>query len=146
MKTTRNNLYAQALMAAVVLIGLYFMGSFAREVVQAQQLANQVELRRQENEHLSAENRKLQREKQYYESDEYVRLRARTDLNLRGPDEVVIYPVLTPGVPAPGAGGAAPGMSAPAPASPAAAPAGAAPAPPARTWERWFDLFTVPVR
>jgi cell division protein FtsB len=140
MKNTRNNLYAQALMAAVVLIGLYFMGSFAREVVQAQQLANQVELRRQENERLSAHNRELQREKQYYESDEYVRLRARTDLNLRGPDEVVIYPVLTPGVPA------APAPEAAAPAPPADVPPSAEPAPAARPWERWLDLFTAPSR
>ena len=142
MKNTRNNLYAQALMAAVVLIGLYFMGSFAREVVQAQQLANQVELRRQENERLSAQNRELQREKQYYESDEYVRLRARTDLNLRSPDEVVIYPVLTPGVPAP----AAPDAADPAPAPPADPPPATAPAASARPWERWFDLFTAPPR
>jgi cell division protein FtsB len=138
MKKTRNNLYAQALMAAVVLIGLYYMGSLAREVVQAQQLANQVELRRQENERLSAQNRELQRETQYYESDEYVRLRARTDLNLRSPDEVVIYPVLTPGVPAPVAPEAAPAAAAPADAS---APA---PASTARTWERWLDLFATP--
>jgi cell division protein FtsB len=141
MKTARRNFYAQALMAAVVLIGLYFMWSFAKEVVQAQQLANQVELRRQENDHLRAEKRELEREKQYYESDEYVRLRARTDLNLRSPDEVVVYPVLTPGAvtssaPADGA----PTSAAPAP--PGAAVAAAAS--PARTWERWLDLFTNP--
>src|SRR5215212_3616058 len=123
MKNTRNNLYAQALMAAVVLIGLYFMGSFAKEVVQAQQLANQMELWRQENAQLSADNRQLQREQQYYESDDYVRLRARTDLNLRSPDEVVIYPVVTPGAPTTGGDApTAPAASAPPAAGPAPAP------------------------
>src|SRR6266480_1365533 len=84
MKSVPKNLYAQTLMAVVVMLGLYFMWSFAREVVQGQQLANQVELERRQNAQLAADNRQLERDKAYYESDEYVRLRARTDLAIIG--------------------------------------------------------------
>jgi cell division protein FtsB len=140
MKSDRkNNLYAQALMAAVVLVGLYFMGNFVSEVVHAQHLANQVELGRKENERLQAENRQLARDQQYYESDAYVQLRARTDLGLRGPDETVVYPLLTPG-PA-SAAAPAPGAAGPVAGSPPAAPP---PAVPARPWDRWLALFLGP--
>ena len=135
----KNNLYAQALMAIVVLVGLYFMGNFVSEVVHAQHLANQVELGRKENERLQAENRQLARDQQYYESDAYIQLRARTDLGLRSPDEIVVYPLLTPG-PAPAAGGAAP-SGAPAPPAASSAPAASPSAAPARPWDRWLALF-----
>lgn len=133
----KNNLYAQALMAVVVLVGLYFMGNFVSEVVHAQHLANQVELGTQDNARLEAENRQLARDQQYYESDAYVQLRARTDLGLRSPDEVVVYPLMTPG-PAPAAGGAAPNVAAPPAASGTVAPP---PDPSARPWDRWLALF-----
>jgi cell division protein FtsB len=97
MRSARRNLGAQLLMILVVLIGLGFGYSFAREVVQAQHLAGQAEASRQENERIAAENRKLQRDLQYYQSDAYAELRARTDLNMRRPDEQVILPVLPDG-------------------------------------------------
>ncbi len=144
MKTDAKNLYAQALMAVVVLVGLYFMGNFVSEVVHAQHLANQVELGRKDNARLEADNRQLARDQQYYESDAYAQLRARTDLGLRSPDEVVVYPLLTPGpatgtvkAAAPSEGGATGG------ADPAAAPP---PAVPARPWDRWLALFLTSAR
>ena len=140
MRSARRNLGAQLLMILVVLIGLGFGYSFAREVVQAQHLAGQAEAARQENERIAAENRKLQRDLQYYQSDAYAELRARTDLNMRRPDEQVILPVLPPGettITAPDSDMAA-APAAPAPAS-AVAPAPGAAA--GRNWDRWLALF-----
>jgi hypothetical protein len=131
-------------MAVVVLIGLYFVWSFAKEVVQAQHLADQVARGQAENTQLEADKRRLAQEKAYYQSDDYIRLRARTDLNLRSPDEIVVLPLLTPG-PADGANGGAggappnPSVAAPPPAAPDAGATG-------RTWERWFALFRDPPR
>src|SRR3954447_16295612 len=96
MQFVRKNLGAQALMAAVVLIGLYFGYSFAREVVQAERLTRQAESSAAINARMAEENDKLARDLQYYQSDEYATLRARTDLNLRKPDELVILPVMPP--------------------------------------------------
>ncbi len=146
MKTDAKNLYTQALMAVVVLVGLYFMGNFVSEVVQAQHLANQVELGRKENARLEADNRQLARDQQYYESDAYAQLRARTDLGLRSPDEVVVYPLLTPGPAIGTVKAAAPsegGTAATGGADPAAAPS---PAVPARPWDRWLALFLTSAR
>ena len=94
MNKARRTWGTQLLMILVVLTGLYFGYSFAREVVQAQRLAAQAEASRQANEQLAAENRKLARDLQYYQSDAYAELRARTDLNMRRKDETVILPVL----------------------------------------------------
>ena len=139
MRSARRNLGAQLLMILVVLIGLGFGYSFAREVVQAQHLAGQAEASRQENERIAAENRKLQRDLQYYQSDAYAELRARTDLNMRRPDEQVILPVLPDGettITSPDSDLAA---------QPAQAPANAVAAGPGvatgRNWDRWLALF-----
>src|SRR3954454_20330766 len=99
MRSARRNLGTQLLMLLVVLTGLYFGYSFAREVVQAQRLAAQAEASRQQNEDLAAQNRKLARDLQYYQSDAYAELRARTDLNMRRKDETIILPVLPAGGP-----------------------------------------------
>src|SRR5437762_9276024 len=96
MRAARRNLGTQLLMLLVVLTGLYFGYSFAREVVQAQRLAAQAAASRQENDQLAAENRKLERDLQYYQSDAYAELRARTDLNMRQKDERIVLPVMTP--------------------------------------------------
>ncbi|HUS17135.1 MAG TPA: septum formation initiator family protein [Chloroflexia bacterium] len=144
MPTLHRNLGAQLLMIVLVLTGLGFGYSFAREVVQAQRLANQAELSRQENEVIAAENRKLTRDLQYYQSDAYAELRARTDLNMRRPDEQVILPVLTPE--AASAAGDPPGALSIA-SLPLAAPAPAAgnnPVPTGRNWDRWIALFSGP--
>jgi cell division protein FtsB len=139
MRSARRNLGAQLVMILVVLIGLGFGYSFAREVVQAQHLAGQAEASRQENERIAAENRKLQRDLQYYQSDAYAELRARTDLNMRRPDEQVILPVLPDGettITAPDTDMAAQ------PASAAANPVAAAPGvATGRNWDRWLALF-----
>ncbi|HMA35988.1 MAG TPA: septum formation initiator family protein [Chloroflexia bacterium] len=143
MPAAPRHLGAQLLMVLVILTGLYFGYSFAREVVQAQRLANQAELGRQANERIAAENRKLARDLQYYQSDAYVELRARTDLNMRRPDEQIVLPVL-PADP----NGAAP--SGAAPPDSVTAPRGIVPPPnvaaesAARNWDRWFSLFRRP--
>jgi cell division protein FtsB len=140
MRSARRNLGAQLVMILVVLIGLGFGYSFAREVVQAQHLAGQAEAARQENERIAAENRKLQRDLQYYQSDAYAELRARTDLNMRRPDEQVILPVLPPGettIIAPDSDVAA--QAAPAPANPVVPAPGTAAT--GRNWDRWLALF-----
>jgi cell division protein FtsB len=139
MRSARRNLGAQLLMILVVLIGLGFGYSFAREVVQAQHLAGQAEASRLENERIAAENRKLQRDLQYYQSDAYAELRARTDLNMRRPDEQVILPVLPDGettITSPDSDMGA--QAAQAPANPVApAPGGVT----GRNWDRWLALF-----
>ena len=140
MKTASKNLYAQVLMAVVVVIGLYFMWSFAREVVQAQRLSNQVELGAQSNARLEAENRQLTRDQAYYQSDDYVRLRARTDLNLRDPNEIVVFPLMTPTAVAPTDASVAPVPPAAAPVA-SAGTGRAAAAPMGRPWERWLALL-----
>ena len=94
MKNVRKNIGAQALMAFVVIIGLYFGYNFAREVVQAERLTRQEDSATAINAQIDAENRKLERELAYYNSDEYVKLRANTDLNLTLPDEQIILPVM----------------------------------------------------
>jgi cell division protein FtsB len=133
-------------MIGLVGLGLGFGYSFAREVVQAQSLANQATLSRQQNEVLAESNRKLERDLQYYQSDAYAELRARTDLNMRRPDEQIILPVLQ-ATPAPGTDSAQ--TAAPAPAAAAASTAPdqsttrnpqAAPAD-GRNWDHWFALF-----
>ncbi len=134
---------AQVLMLALVLVGLGFGYSFAREVVQAQRLANQGEVSRQANEALAAGNRKLARDLQYYQSDAYAEMRARTDLNMRLPNEQIVLPVLTdtllPAAPSGPGGtqsGAAPGTGTGQSAAPdPAARAGG------RAWDRWAALF-----
>ncbi|MDQ2808635.1 MAG: septum formation initiator family protein [Chloroflexota bacterium] len=133
---------AQVLMLALVLVGLGFGYSFAREVVQAQRLANQGEVSRQANDALAAGNRKLARDLQYYQSDAYAELRARTDLNMRLPNEQIVLPVLTDTLPpaAPsGVGGtqsgAAPGTGIGQSAAPDPARTGG------RAWDRWAALF-----
>lgn len=134
----------QLLMILVVVTGLYFGYSFAREVVQAQQLANQAEAARQENDRLGAENRKIARDLQYYQSDAYAELRARTDLNMRRLNEQIVLPVLPPDEANTGTS-AAPG--APSDAAPAPKPAPARPTnPDARNWDRWLALFSSPSR
>lgn len=137
MPVARRNLGTQMLMILVVLTGLYFGYSFAREVVRAQFLANQAELHRRENAQFAAENRKLTRDLQYYQSDAYAELRARTDLNLRRPDEQIILPVLPPAAAATPDPDTAPAGLAPV----APGPAPAAPPPAGRTWDQWFALF-----
>ena len=137
---------AQVLMLALALVGLGFGYSFAREVVQAQRLANQGAVSRQANEALAAGNRKLARDLQYYQSDAYAEVRARSDLNMRRADEQIVLPVLTstlttaaPG----GAGGAATGSATRQ--SPTSDPSAGNPPPAAlatgRAWDRWAALF-----
>ena len=150
MHRARRNLGTQLLMLLIVLTGLYFGYSFAREVVQAQRLAAQAAGSRQENDQLAAENRKLARDLQYYQSDAYAELRARTDLNMRRPDEQIILPVL-PAEPANAlpAAGATPGPGSPAPPPPMAGATGATaalPPPAGRNWDRWLGLFNNPGR
>ena len=136
---------AQVLMLALVLVGLGFGYSFAREVVQAQRLANQGEVSRQANEALAAGNRKLARDLQYYQSDAYAEMRARTDLNMRLPNEQIVLPVLTSTLPTTvaGANGAASGT----PAAQSSAPVLSAPGDTSlarttgRAWDRWAALF-----
>ncbi len=136
---------AQVLMLALVLVGLGFGYSFAREVVQAQRLANQGAVSLQANEALAAGNRKLARDLQYYQSDAYAEMRARTDLNMRRPDEQIVLPVLTGTLTtaANGPGGAATGPAGDQ--SPTSDLATSNP-PPAtlttgRAWDRWAALF-----
>jgi len=132
-------------MLALALVGLGFGYSFAREVVQAQRLANQGAVSRQANEALAAGNRKLARDLQYYQSDAYAEVRARSDLNMRRADEQIVLPVLTSTLTtaAPtGLGGAQPSA---APGQSPAAVQAAAGAPPSlatgRAWDRWAALF-----
>jgi cell division protein FtsB len=144
MRKAHRTIGAQLLMIVVVLIGLYFGYSFAREVVQAQRLAGEAEISQQENDLIAAENRKLERDLQYYQSPAYAELRARTDLNMRRPDEQIILPVLPDGaaVPAADLPSASVAPAAPPSAAQPAARAAAVPAPGARNWDRWFSLFT----
>lgn len=135
---------AQALMIGLVGLGLGFGYSFAREVVQAQSLANQATLARQQNDVLAESNRKLARDLQYYQSDAYAELRARTDLNMRRPDEQIVLPILQP-TPAPGTDSPQT-AAAPAPTAPAAQDQSATHNPPAaldngRNWDHWLALF-----
>ncbi len=134
-----RSLGAQALMIALVLIGLGFGYSFAREVVQAQRLANQGEVSRQANEALAAGNRKLARDLQYYQSDAYAEMRARTDLNMRLPNEQIVLPVLTDTLtpPAASVAGSPTGASQAADQATTRNPTMLA----ARPWDRWLALF-----
>jgi cell division protein FtsB len=145
MNKVRRNWGTQVLMLLVVLTGLYFGYSFAREVVQAQRLAAQAEASRQQNDDLAAQNRKLARDLQYYQSDAYAELRARTDLNMRRKDETIVLPVLPADAQADTTAvtAQAPAIAPPAPASvaPPAAQAAASGQPSGRTWDQWFALF-----
>ena len=148
MQSARRKLGTQLLMLLVVLTGLYFGYSFAREAVQAQRLASEADTGRAANDQLAAENRKLERDLQYYQSDAYAELRARTDLNMRLKDETIILPVFPPTDTAHLADGAAPPAAAVESLLPpdAAAPATASAAPPpgGRPWDRWLSFFTTP--
>ena len=141
MVSRHRNWYGQALMGIVLLMGLYFLGSFAREVVQGQRLSNQLAITRAQNDQLAAQNRQLQRDRDYYQSDAYVHLRARTDLNLRDPNEILVYPMITP-QPGAEAGTSGPGaaVTSQRPPVPAVTPT------PGRSWDRWLALIAGPSR
>src|SRR5262245_7850598 len=128
-------------LALWVVLGLavtFFLVRYGQELLQAHDLNDKAAAQRIENAALKDENGRLQAQLEYYKSDKYIEQRAREDLNLRRPDEVVLIPIApqaqvlgaTGGTSTGGAGegsGSTTQTGAPAPAAPRA------------NWQNWLD-------
>jgi len=121
------------LIALGFFVVVFFLITYGQQLLMEHSLKEKAAAQRSANSALLDENNRLKSLLLYYQSDKYVEQRAREDLNLRRPEEVVIIPVSV--APNTSTGDSAP-VQTPEPSIPQAQQNSDKP-----SWERWFDLF-----
>jgi cell division protein FtsB len=143
-KTKRPGQPAMSSLALWAVLGLavtFFLVRYGQELLQAHDLNDKAAVQRIENATLKDDNGRLQAQLEYYKSDKYIEQRAREDLNLRRPDEVVLIPIAPQSQVLGATGGASTDGAGQNGGSTTQSDA-SAPAPPRANWQKWLDLFS----